>query len=125
VIDAILFDLDGTLVDHRQAVLDVVVELIAAFPDAQAPPSALRETWWTLERKHMERYLSGECSFVEQRRQRLTEFLPLLGEDVPGNDAGLDGLFAGNYRGAYETVWRCYPDVEGRVQDLCEVEVWR
>lgn len=105
MIEAILFDLDGTLVDHRQAVLDAVSQVISAFPGAGAPPSVLGDGWWSLERTHMERYLAGECSFAEQRRQRLREFLPLLGEPVPDGDAELDRWFAANYHGAYEAAW--------------------
>jgi HAD superfamily hydrolase (TIGR01549 family) len=111
VIEAILFDLDGTLVDHRQAVLEAVSQVIAAFPGAETPPSVLGDTWWDLERTHMKRYLTGQCSFAEQRRQRLREFLPLLGEPVPEGEAELDRWFATNYLGAYEAAWRCYGDV--------------
>jgi HAD superfamily hydrolase (TIGR01549 family) len=118
VIEAVLFDLDGTLIDHRQAMLEAVAGLIAAFPGAEAAPSVLRETWRELERHHMQRYLAGECTFAEQRRQRVREFLPHLNEGVPSDDAGLDGWFALNYLGAYEAAWHCYPDVEGCLQEL-------
>ena len=110
MIDLILFDLDGTMVDHRAAVLTAIRQIVQSAARARLPAEDLVQLWWDLERTHMQHYLAGECSFREQRRRRLRAFLPLLGEPVPG-DAGLDAWFAGRYLPSYEAAWSCYPDV--------------
>jgi FMN phosphatase YigB (HAD superfamily) len=110
VTDLVLFDLDGTLVDHRSAVLSAIGQIVADADDATLPADELVKLWWQLERRHMPEYLAGECSFAEQRRRRLRSFLPVLGKQVP-DDAGLDGWFADRYLAVYEAAWSCYSDV--------------
>jgi HAD superfamily hydrolase (TIGR01509 family) len=110
VTDLVVFDLDGTMVDHRGAVLAAITQVVQRATSARHPADELVELWWDLERTHMRHYLDGECSFAEQRRRRLRAFLPLLGDPVPG-DAGLDAWFAGRYLPSYEAAWSCYPDV--------------
>jgi HAD superfamily hydrolase (TIGR01549 family) len=105
-----LFDLDGTLVDHRGAALTAIRQVVQSGASIRLPAGELVERWWVLERAHMRHYLDGECSFAEQRRRRLRAFLPLLGEPVPG-DEGLDAWFAQRYLPAYEAAWSRYPDV--------------
>jgi 2-haloalkanoic acid dehalogenase type II len=120
VIDLILFDLDGTLVDHRGAVLAAIEAVVRDARSARLPADELVQLWWDLERIHMRHYLDGECSFAEQRRRRLREFLPSLGQPVPG-DAELDSWFARRYLPAFEAAWSCYPDVLPALQALAEL----
>jgi HAD superfamily hydrolase (TIGR01509 family) len=108
--DLVLFDLDGTLVDHRGAFLVAIGKIVQDADNAALPAEELVEHWWVLEGRHMREYLAGACSFAEQRRRILREFLPLLGEPVP-DDSGLDAWFAERYLAAFEAAWRCYPDV--------------
>lgn len=117
MIDLVLFDLDGTLIDHRGAVLAAIGQIIQGATSARLPADDLVAAWWDLERAHMRRYLAGECSFAEQRRCRLRAFLPLLGEPVP-DDAGLDAWFSGRYQPLFEAAWSCYPDVLPCLQAL-------
>jgi putative hydrolase of the HAD superfamily len=117
VIDLILFDLDGTLIDHRGAAVAAIGQIAQGAVSARLPAGDLVAAWWALERAHMRRYLAGECSFTGQRRCRLREFLPLLGEPVPG-DAGLDAWFSGRYLPLYEAAWSRYPDVLPCLQAL-------
>ncbi|OHV28489.1 hypothetical protein BBK14_17735 [Parafrankia soli] len=51
--DVVFFDLDGTLVDHRSAVLEAIGQIVQAAPNAAAPPEELVTLWWTLEGRHM------------------------------------------------------------------------
>jgi FMN phosphatase YigB (HAD superfamily) len=76
---AVLVDLDGTLIDHRAAVvaLRTSLEYSRSKDSVELPNLELR--WFSLERSHMDVVLAGECTFVEQRRRRLCEFLPELG----------------------------------------------
>lgn len=114
VTDVILFDLDGTLVDHRGAVFAAIDRIAREAPRATAPPEELAALWWALEARHMREYLAGECSFAEHHRRRARSFLPSLGEPVPADPAEtapLDAWIAERYLPAFEEAWRCYPDV--------------
>jgi HAD superfamily hydrolase (TIGR01549 family) len=117
VIDLILFDLDGTLVDHRGAQVAAIRQVILGSAGARLPLDDLMTAWSDLERTHWQRHMDGECSFTEQRRSRLREFLPLLGEPVP-DDAGLDAWFTGRYLHLLEAGWACYPDVRPCLEAL-------
>jgi len=118
MVDVVFFDLDGTLVDHRGAVLEAIGQIVRAAPDATAPPEELVTLWWTLEGRHMHEYLAGECSFAEQHRRRLRSFLPMLGEPVPESPGLLDTWFAERYLTVFEESWRSYPDVQPCLETL-------
>ncbi|GAA0231831.1 HAD family hydrolase [Actinomadura nitritigenes] len=109
--DVVFFDLDGTLVDHRRAVLEAIGRIVREAPHATAPPDELVTLWWTLEGRHMREYLAGRCSFAEHHRRRLRSFLPMLGEPVPESPGLLDAWFAERYLTVFEESWRSYPDV--------------
>ncbi|MQY09610.1 HAD family hydrolase [Actinomadura macrotermitis] len=116
--DVVFFDLDGTLVDHRSAVLETIGRIVQAAPDATAPPQELVALWWTLEARHMREYLAGQCSFAEHHRRRVRSFLPALGEPVPESPRLLDAWIADRYLSAFEESWRCYPDVRPCLEAL-------
>ncbi|MFF1836659.1 HAD family hydrolase [Streptomyces sp. NPDC058231] len=116
--DVIFFDLDGTLVDHRSAVLETIGQIVQAAPNATAPPEELVALWWTLEARHMREYLAGQCSFAEHHRRRLRSFLPMLGEPVPEGPGLLDTWIAERYLTVFEESWRCYPDVQPCLETL-------
>lgn len=122
VTDLVLFDLDGTLVDHRHAVLTAIRRIVQGAENAALPADELVELWWDLERRHMREYLAGDCSFAEQRCRRLRSFLPVLGEQVPG-DSGLNAWFAERYLAAFEAAWRTYPDVVPCLRALQDLPV--
>lgn len=107
----ILFDLDGTLVDHRGAVRSAIEEIARRFPGSGRSVGELIRHWRVLEHRHMAEYLAGRCSYAEQRRRRLRDFLPLLGEPVPAGDPELDAWYAAHYLPHYTAGWRSYPDV--------------
>jgi putative hydrolase of the HAD superfamily len=118
MVDVVFFDLDGTLVDHRGAVLEAIGQIVGAAPNATVPPDELVTLWWTLEGRHMHEYLAGECSFAEQHRRRLRSFLPMLGEPVPESPGLLDTWFAKRYLTVFEESWRSYPDVQPCLETL-------
>ncbi|CAN3985175.1 HAD family hydrolase [Kitasatospora purpeofusca] len=109
--DVIFFDLDGTLVDHRSAVLETIGHVVREAADATAPAEELVALWWALEARHMREYLAGECSFAEHHRRRVRSFLPALGEPVPATPELLDAWVAERYLGPFAESWQCYPDV--------------
>lgn len=116
--NVVFFDLDGTLVDHRGAVLEAIGRIVQVAPNATAPPDELVTLWWTLEGRHMREYLAGQCSFAEQHRRRLRSFLPMLGEPVPTSPGLLDAWIAERYLTVFEESWRSYPDVRPCLETL-------
>ena len=110
MIDAVLFDLDGTLVDHRGAAARAVKQMVSRFHAPGRSESELLGAWWASEDVHMAEYLDGECSFDEQRRRRLRDIFPLLGLPTTLDDVELDAWFTTNYLADYEAGWRSFPD---------------
>ncbi|MEV4254896.1 HAD family hydrolase, partial [Spirillospora sp. NPDC049652] len=60
---AVLFDLDGTLMDHETAAVRAVLE---CWPDAD--PAFVARRWVELTEEYVERFAAGELGFGEQRR---------------------------------------------------------
>ncbi len=118
MIDAVLFDLDGTLVDHRGAAAQAVKQMVSRFSAPGRSQAELLDSWSASEDVHMAEYLNGECTFDEQRRRRLRDFLPLLGLQVTLDDGEMDAWFTDNYLAGYEAAWRCFPDAGGCIRRL-------
>lgn len=109
-IEAVLFDLDGTLIDHDAAAEEAV---ITSFPTSPGPASAdhdrLVRRWRELEAWAMDRYLAGELTFREQRRLRITRLADEFGQGT-WSDRQADDWFT-QYLTHYEAAWQSYPDV--------------
>jgi putative hydrolase of the HAD superfamily len=88
VLRAVLFDLDGTLVDHEAASRAAVAEWARSFPAGlDVDDDALCGEWARLEAEHFARYLEGSLTFPEQRRARVAGYLSYLGlPAVPESD---------------------------------------
>jgi putative hydrolase of the HAD superfamily len=104
-ITPVLLDLDGVLMDHRTAMRAGV----HAWLGDRATPEVLA-AWSQATEVHLAAWRAGEVSWAEQRRNRLRDVLPLLGEPV-GTAEELDAVFAAGYLAAYERAWRGYDDV--------------
>ncbi|WP_457950041.1 HAD family hydrolase [Pseudarthrobacter sp. alpha12b] len=106
-IQAVLFDLDNTLFDHEASAKSGLGGFLRHL---QAEPSAdLARSWFEIEQLNYDRFLAKDLSFLEQRRERLRQFLPLAGMVPPRTDAQLDELFAA-YLQNYEQAWTAFPD---------------
>jgi putative hydrolase of the HAD superfamily len=107
---AVLFDLDGTLMDHDAArVAGLAAHLQEWVPGAEAQELArLDEEWRRLEALHYDQYTSGQCSFAEHRRRRARGMHEALGR-APVSDAEADAWFGGYVR-HYRTRWRAFED---------------
>ncbi|MFE7796624.1 HAD family hydrolase [Nocardia sp. NPDC057440] len=103
--EAVLFDVDGTLVDHETAAEAAVRAGFPYVPDRDG----LARRWRELETWAMDRYLAGELTFTEQRRLRITHLADEFGQGVWSDDRA-DSWFA-EYLTQYEAAWRTYPDV--------------
>lgn len=110
---AVLFDLDGTLLDHTGAAADAIT---AAFPGED--PGRLVRRWLELTEASVDRYLAGELTFAEQRRARI---VPLARELGLGDwdDARADAWLRG-YLERYASAWRPFPDAPGPLAALAE-----
>lgn len=108
-----LFDLDGTLVDHDSAAREGVIRWLTGEGLATEEQCAggLIDMWDELVEKHFPAFLDGEISFQDQRRRRLRDFLPNLGLRAgTWRDEELDRTFA-IYLQHYEASWRAFDDV--------------
>jgi putative hydrolase of the HAD superfamily len=76
------------------------------------PTDALVALWFEAEDRHVAAWHRGEVGFGEQRRNRLREILPVVGDD-----AALDSMFAAYLR-HYERGWRRFDDVDGSLAHL-------
>jgi putative hydrolase of the HAD superfamily len=118
-IKALLFDLDGTLLDHDTAAEVALIEALQAMSGRHDVDHAhARRRWKQLEELAMERYLAGEITFTGQRRLRVTLLTAELGLGT-WDAARADAWFAGYLR-SYESVWRAYPDVRPGLDALAE-----
>jgi putative hydrolase of the HAD superfamily len=111
VLKAVLFDLDGTLMDHDAArVVGLEAHLSDWLPGLHADEIArLSREWQRLEALHYDEYTRGECTFVEQRRRRVRGMYAAL-ERGPAQQIAADAWFQ-SYLRYYRTAWRPFDDV--------------
>ncbi len=104
---AVVFDLDDTLFDHRGSATAGCLAWCAelGIPEAELSGRSLR--WLALEAEAFEVYRSGRCSFRDQRRLRIRNFLA----GASGwNDRQTDEAFD-SYLTHYRAHWRAFADV--------------
>jgi putative hydrolase of the HAD superfamily len=118
----VLFDIDGTLVDHDGATAAAVQQWLMAMGWADAGTIAgLVSEWDEIAERHFPAYRARLTTFQGQRRLRLREFLPRVGIDASTwSDGRLDDLF-NTYLVAYEAAWRSFPDAEPCLEALRRV----
>lgn len=108
--EAVLFDLDDTLLDHRGAAKDAL-RAWAVQAGLTMAADELATAWQLHERHYYDRYQRGELSKTEQRRARVREIL----RPVELSDEDADGMFEAYWR-LYRGAWRAFPDAEGAVR---------
>ncbi len=108
---AVLFDLDGTLMDHEAArAAGLQAHLSGCLPGLEAVELArLEREWQRLEALHYDEYARGECTFAEQRRRRVQGIHAALERD-PANGLTADAWFE-SYLRHYRAAWRAFDDV--------------
>jgi putative hydrolase of the HAD superfamily len=107
----VLFDIDGTLIDHDQAEVIAVTSLHRrlGLPGAVGD---FHRRWRDALERHYGRFLAGKVSSQEQRRARLRELI-----DSSLSDAAADALVAA-YLDDYVSNCRLYADVEPALAGL-------
>ena len=107
----VLFDVDGTLIDHDSAET-VAVSALHRRLRLDGTPDEFHIRWRAALERHYARFLAGEVSSEEQRRARLREIVD------PGlSDAAADAIVAG-YLDDYLANCRLYADVEPTLAKL-------
>lgn len=111
VLRAVLFDLDGTLMDHDAArSAGLQAHLCGWLPGLEADELArLESEWRRLEAIHYDEYARRECTFTEQRRRRVRGIRAAL-EREPAEELTADAWFAAYLR-HYRAAWRAFDDV--------------
>jgi putative hydrolase of the HAD superfamily len=99
----ILFDIDETLVDHYSA-FDAGTRALYASGAFDMPHAEFAARWSAAHRRSFDRYLRGELSYEQQRRERVRDAL-----GAPLGDAEADRLFD-VYLTVYEASWRLFDD---------------
>ena len=105
---AILFDIDGTLVDDDRVVSLALTSFHATYgSELGVSLEDLIARWRALLNLHFARYLAGDVSMQEQRRARVRD---LFAPSKPNlSPAAADRVFA-TYEGHYRDAWSAYPD---------------
>ena len=107
----VLWDIDDTLFDYSSAeAAGVLLHLRTEglLGEFDSPEQALGLWRDDMERAYA-RFLAGELTFREQRRERVRAFLGRTGRALPGPRAA-DAWFR-RYARCYERHWRVFPDV--------------
>jgi putative hydrolase of the HAD superfamily len=107
---AVVFDVDGTLIDYDRARREGFARYAVAL-GLPADGNAW-DRWLAAEDVHFRRYLDGELSFEDQRRERVRAFLA-----EPLDAAAADDWFAG-YLTHFEASWRLFDDVPATLDAL-------
>ena len=112
----VLFDLDDTLMAHREAVAAGIVQYmrVRAYDGDELAASRL---WHDLEEEHYRAYLDGALSFEGQRRARATAFAREFGDEL--DDPSASEWFAEYFR-HYRDSWTLHDDVLPALDALSE-----
>ncbi|MEO7121874.1 MAG: HAD family hydrolase [Lacisediminihabitans sp.] len=118
----VLFDLDDTLFAHNSSALTGLnsYRALLGTPFADQDEISAARHWQHLEDEHYRRYLSGELSYTEQRRERAKGFAAQHGMTLDDGeaDAWYNGYFA-----EYEKAWMLYGDALACLSELASAGV--
>ena len=108
----IFFDIDDTLLDYKTSQDIAAFEFAKEYASEIGDPENFPKAWDEITERNMARYLSGELTFQEQRRCRISE---CLGRDLTPEEA--DKIFDEYYK-VYSTSWCLFPDVKDALARL-------
>ena len=103
----VLFDLDDTLMAHREAVAAGIVRHMRERAYV-GDEGAAAQRWHELEEQHYTAYLGGALSFEGQRRARAAAFAREFGEELGEDDAS---TWFAEYFERYRDSWALHDDV--------------
>lgn len=112
-----VFDLDGTLMDHPAASRAALAFVLCLEADVDAVSvDRLYRRWRSLERVHFQRHLDGRTTFAGQRVARVMEFGAAAGLPLAAT-SDAEAWFAG-YLAECEARWTAFPDVGAALGEL-------
>ncbi|MGN9840265.1 HAD family hydrolase [Nonomuraea sp. H19] len=114
MIKGVLFDLDGTLLDHRSAADAAITAWASAHCPGHARLAEVAALWAGLEEPYLAMWHAGECSLEDQRRFRVRA---LCRELLVAEPADLDAAFR-DFAERYRRHWAAYPDAAEAVAGL-------
>lgn len=119
-IQGVLFDVDDTLFDYSTSEEAGVLahlqaqRLLDKFPD----PATALALWRKIMEAQYARFLNGELTFTEQRRERTRRFLSHIGQDTSAmTDHEASAWFAA-YEAHRNAAWAAFPDAEPVIRKL-------
>jgi putative hydrolase of the HAD superfamily len=118
---AVIFDLDDTLFDHTTSATTAVRDWVSDL--GFTTTDDLIAQWFEIERRCFDAWLDGSLSHQGQRRQRLREFLPLIGHPVPAGDFELDSAYD-VFLIWYGRHWAAFPDARPALE-VARSNGWR
>jgi len=110
----VLFDLDDTIMAHREAVETGILLHMRRRGYRGDIPAAQRR-WYELEELHYHDYLAGRLSFEGQRRARASAFAEGYGEQLDAEEAS--AWFA-EYFEHYRASWSMHADASSTLDRL-------
>lgn len=115
-IEVVLFDLDGTLFDDLGAMEQYLGLIFHSWrSELKDDEAAFRKKWADAIERHYNRFLAGELSLVEQRRERIREVLGDPGMSAEDADVRMREVLE-----AYEASWRLFDDVIPALDSLSD-----
>ena len=114
---AVVFDLDGTLVDQEGAERDALKALFDGHIEIEPKPgfNVFLRAWRNIADEHLQRYLDNKTGFDEQRVSRFMDIGRHFEVDINRDKAtDLHKKYMEHYRGQ----WRAYPESEAALKGL-------
>jgi len=117
----VLFDIDGTLVDHKSAEKAGAIQYYHKQKNVfKISESEFIKLWCDLADKYFNRYLNKELSFKEQRMSRIKELFRTVEIELSNQDA--ESEFS-TYLGFYRNNWKAFDDVIPCLNQLRDVQL--
>lgn len=118
MIEAVLFDLDDTLLDGDEAWRSGVRALLTRCPQVPLQPGIT--AWDRAFELYFPRYLAGELTLAECRAVRMRTWAELVGVSLP---AGAEHDWFDTYQAGYAAGWTLFPDARPCLDALAGVRL--
>lgn len=115
-IEAILFDLDDTILNSRTAQINAILEFKAKHKVFQSiNDEEFINKWDIIMKAKYEKYLKGEITFQELRKERIKTMFSVY--DIRITDSEAEKIFD-SYQEIYEKNWKTFDDAEEVLDEL-------